>query len=258
MSRLTHTQWSRLNPFLLELHSEHSREHFFHCCLEVLPRLFGIVYVGWNDFNSDFQILSCRQSSGMSSLVLSFLSGIEKTLVSHPVVHYVLKERETHSVGETLAISDFLSQRELRDRAIHAEAYRHLGIQDQMYTELQFTPHHRSGLTFNADRPFTGEQKTMARVVREHLLVAYRNVLRSEQPAPAFAAKDRRAELHASMSPRLQETLGHLLNGLPRKLIADEMGISIHTLNEYVRELYARLNVHSHAELVCLFHAPPP
>lgn len=258
MSRLTHIQWSKLNAFVLELHSDHSQEHFFRCCLEVMPGLMQCVYVGWNEFNSDFQILSCRQSAVMSAEVMRFLPGIETTLASHPVVYHVLRERETDAVGETYAISDFITQRELRDRAIHAEAYRHLGIRDQMYTELQFTPCHRSGLTFNADRPFTSAQKGMARVLREHLLSAYRNVLRAAKPATLPEAPVRRQDLQAPLSPRLRETLDHLLKGHQRKRIADEMNLSQHTLNEYVAEVYRRFNVHSHAELVCLFQSAPP
>ena len=250
---LSHSQWSRLNRFALKLHADISREHFFHCCLEELPGVLDLLCVAWNDFDEHFQIVSNRETAALSQQVGSYLPAMIETMNSHPVVEFVEEELRGERFEGVMAMTDRVSSRQLRERAIHYEAYRHLGIQDQMYTELQFTHQHRSGLTLNAGKPFTAEQKQMAAVVREHLLVAYRNVLRSEQAPPVFGSEDRRHILQTSLSPRLQETLGHLLNGLPRKLISDEMGISIHTLNDYVREVYSRLGVHSHAELIAKF-----
>jgi DNA-binding CsgD family transcriptional regulator len=53
------------------------------------------------------------------------------------------------------------------------------------------------------------------------------------------------------LPPRLGEVLGLLLRGLPRKEIADRMGISLHTVHGYARDLYGRFAVHSQAELIC-------
>jgi len=250
---LSHSQWSRLNRFALELHADSSRDHFFECCLEKLPGVMDLLCVAWNDFDEQFRIVRNQETAVFSEVVGSYIPAMIETMDSHPVVEYVAEELGGERMEGVMAMTDRVSPRQLRERAIHFETYRHLGIQDQMYTELQFTNRHRSGLTLNAGRPFTEEQKEMAKVVREHLLVAYRNVLRSEQPEPNFASNDPRRELQISLSPRLRETLGHLLNGLPRKHIADEMGISIYTLNDYVREVYAKLGVHSHAELMAKF-----
>lgn len=52
---------------------------------------------------------------------------------------------------------------------------------------------------------------------------------------------------------RCQMALNLLLEGLSRKQVADEMGISIHTLNDYIKHIYQFYAVHSQAELISRF-----
>jgi DNA-binding CsgD family transcriptional regulator len=55
------------------------------------------------------------------------------------------------------------------------------------------------------------------------------------------------------LSPRLHTVINLLLQGMGRKQIATEMGISIHTLNDYIKDIYLRFDVHSQSELIRLF-----
>jgi DNA-binding CsgD family transcriptional regulator len=52
---------------------------------------------------------------------------------------------------------------------------------------------------------------------------------------------------------RCQTALTLLLEGQPRKQIASDMGISVHTRNGYVKQIYQTYGVHSHAELLNRF-----
>ena len=52
------------------------------------------------------------------------------------------------------------------------------------------------------------------------------------------------------LPPRLRRTLGHLLRGESEKEIARTLGLSQHTVHEYVKDLYAELNVSSRGELL--------
>lgn len=52
------------------------------------------------------------------------------------------------------------------------------------------------------------------------------------------------------MPPRERIALLHLLEGLADKEIADRMGISRFTVNQYTKSLYRRFAVHSRAELI--------
>lgn len=55
------------------------------------------------------------------------------------------------------------------------------------------------------------------------------------------------------LTPRMKTVINQLLQGMGRKQIATDMGISIHTLNGYVKEIYARFEVHSQSELIRRF-----
>ena len=52
------------------------------------------------------------------------------------------------------------------------------------------------------------------------------------------------------LSPRLHTVINLLLQGMGRKQIAAQMGISIHTVNDYVKEVYSRFEVHSQSQLI--------
>ncbi len=66
------------------------------------------------------------------------------------------------------------------------------------------------------------------------------------------------------MSPRLNAVLNLILQGVARKQVASDLGISINTVGGYIKELYQRFEVHSQAELIRRFvdggmpHRSPP
>ena len=62
---------------------------------------------------------------------------------------------------------------------------------------------------------------------------------RLTKPAPPIA-----------LSPRERELLGHMVEGLTAKEIADRLNVSIHTTNTHTRNLFAKLEVHSRAAAV--------
>ena len=57
----------------------------------------------------------------------------------------------------------------------------------------------------------------------------------------------------SELSEREMEVLSRLARGRLSKEIADELGISIHTVNTYLRRIYEKLHVHSRAEAVAKF-----
>ena len=54
----------------------------------------------------------------------------------------------------------------------------------------------------------------------------------------------------AAMPPRLKGLLFELLDGDSEKEIANRLGLSRHTVHEYVKAIYARLDVSSRGELM--------
>ena len=57
-----------------------------------------------------------------------------------------------------------------------------------------------------------------------------------------------------NLSPKENEVLKHLAKGLSYKMIADEMGISYFTVNNHVKKVYEKLQVHSLGEAVAIAH----
>ena len=55
------------------------------------------------------------------------------------------------------------------------------------------------------------------------------------------------------LSSRPREVLNCLLQGYSRKEIAGHLDLSIHTLGDYVTDLYKRFDVHSQTDLVRRF-----
>jgi len=60
----------------------------------------------------------------------------------------------------------------------------------------------------------------------------------------------------AALPPRLRPVLKHLLRGDGEKQVAVKLGLSRHTVHEYVKVLYRKLNVCSRAELMAEFVSP--
>jgi DNA-binding NarL/FixJ family response regulator len=56
------------------------------------------------------------------------------------------------------------------------------------------------------------------------------------------------------LTPKESEVLKHLAKGLSYKMIADQMGISYFTVNNHVKKIYEKLQVHSLGEAVALAH----
>lgn len=61
------------------------------------------------------------------------------------------------------------------------------------------------------------------------------------------------AESFVDLTPRQRMMMIYLLDGLSRKQIAASLGISLHTVNDHVKSLYERFQVHSATELTARF-----
>ena len=67
-----------------------------------------------------------------------------------------------------------------------------------------------------------------------------------------FSTRELKRDPREELSPRLVETLEALLAGHSEKQIASDLGISQHTVHDYVKALYRRYGVASRAELLSL------
>lgn len=89
------------------------------------------------------------------------------------------------------------------------------------------------------DRPFSQRERRVVEVFYEEAA----RVLGPTLPRTPSA-------FEADLPPRLRETLRGLVRGLREKQIAAELGLSEHTVHEYVKAIYRRAGVSSRAELL--------
>lgn len=61
-----------------------------------------------------------------------------------------------------------------------------------------------------------------------------------------------------SLSPRQRLVLNLLLEGRSRKAVAEKLNLSVHTVSDYVKEIYKALGVQSHVELMRRFTGKQP
>jgi DNA-binding NarL/FixJ family response regulator len=74
-----------------------------------------------------------------------------------------------------------------------------------------------------------------------------RKVVQSFQSAPM------RGDASVALSQREHSVINGLAQGLAYKQIADELGVSIHTVRNYIRRIYEKLHVQSRSEAVAKF-----
>lgn len=74
-----------------------------------------------------------------------------------------------------------------------------------------------------------------------------RKVVQSFQAAPA------RGDESVDLSQRERSVLEGLAEGLAYKQIADQLGVSIHTVRNYIRRIYEKLHVQTRTEAVAKF-----
>ena len=73
-----------------------------------------------------------------------------------------------------------------------------------------------------------------------------------KKPVPARTHSEQASE-DTELTSREQEVLHHLLDGQLYKEIAQTMGVSAHTVNFHIQNIYKKLHCRSRAQLVAKF-----
>ena len=89
------------------------------------------------------------------------------------------------------------------------------------------------------------------------ILEAIREVMDGGSPMSAHIARKVVASFHQAaaitLSPQEREVLGRLAQGHTYSRIATDMRIAVHTVRNYIRRIYEKLQVHSRTEAVAKF-----
>jgi len=149
--------------------------------------------------------------------------------------------------GMTVTRQDLIANREWFDSPERID--RVTARQDELMISAQ--PYERGlihAFSINravGDTPFTVADKALVRLIHEELGLLFGTRLSLNLDSQA---------LPADLSPRLQAVLICLLAGDSDKEMANRICLSVHTVHEYVKQLYCRFGVHSRAELFAIAH----
>lgn len=126
-------------------------------------------------------------------------------------------------------------------RSAHVQEFRRAGRVDGFLYGLRIGDDGDSGYGIGMHRAWGRRAYTERE--RRLLDVFHRESQRLRANLPA-------ASPAAGLPPRLAQTLRALARGLSEKQVADELGLSPHTIHEYVKALHQRFDVKSRGELL--------
>lgn len=242
---LSHDQWARIQEISLAIHSSRSSESLMSLAAEDLPRILEVDWACWNEHDRRVRLERVCASHSHEDGLASLLPEINACMESHPVLEACGLIDNLRLHREVMSLTDFKSERELRNVPIWHEAYRHVEAQHQMVAQFAANETRGVTLTVNASKPFRDEQRVMLAILRDHFEIACRRLV---MPQPV-AATDGNQPL---LSKREREVLPHLLNGKTNPEIGTILGISPRTVEKHVAKVLEKYGVETRGALIAL------
>jgi DNA-binding CsgD family transcriptional regulator len=141
----------------------------------VVHSLIPSVSASWNEISATGTIdaVSVPEIDSWPGMDEAFA----RALAGHPVIAHISKTND----GRPRAISDFWSIDRFHASTLYQELYRRLSTEDQLSFTVP-TPDVLIGVAINRDCVgFSGRDRTIANLLRPHILQAYRNAVANEQ-----------------------------------------------------------------------------
>jgi DNA-binding CsgD family transcriptional regulator len=156
--------------------------------------------------------------------------------------------------GQTLAISDFVSDREFRRRGLYAEVCQPLGVRAVMKVFLPTGAATGASLVFETTRTSFAESDrlTLERLV-PHLGQLRRNAL-ARRTYPALIESTAAARMRLlRLSPRERVVLARAAAGETNTVIAAALFISPGTVRKHLEHIYDKLEVRTRTEAAAVY-----
>ena len=141
----------------------------------VVHSLIPSVSASWNEINSagNIDAVSVPEVVRWPGMDEAFA----RALVGHPVIAHTRRTND----GRPRAISDFWSIDQFHASTLYRELYQKLSTEDQLSFTVP-TPDVLIGVAINRDHVgFSTRERTIANLLRPHILQAYRNAVANEQ-----------------------------------------------------------------------------
>lgn len=172
-SRLSAKDYAQVIDCIEAIHQCRSLDDFPKRVLAELSKLIECTLAGYNEVNLKrnriiIELVPPWTDEGTAQLQKNFA----KVMHEHPVISYF---NETGD-GQTLMISDFLTPDEFHSLSIYRDAYRGMGVEDQISFAVKVEDGFIIGIAFNrAERTFTEKDRLRLNLVRPHVIQAYLN-----------------------------------------------------------------------------------
>ena len=152
--------------------------------------LIPSVSASWNEINSagNIDAVSVPEVVRWPGMDEAFA----RALAGHPVIAHIRKTND----GRPRAISDFWSIDQFHASTLYRELYQRLSTEDQLSFTVP-TPDVLIGVAINRDHVgFSTRERTIANLLRPHILQAYRNAVANEQIGKLMSIVDDLASDH--------------------------------------------------------------
>lgn len=195
------------------------------------PVPVAMVGGGWRDEQQHLALVNCLARSEVHQLIYN------------PMLAQI---RAAHT-GLTRTRRDLLPDNQFRDTEMARSIYPPTGMVDFMLSVVPLENNGFSGLGVHRaiGKPMFGNRERCLM----HLMFSELDWLhRHKADVPA-------SDHVPGLPERQRQVLLFLLSGLSSKQIADQMGLSLHTVNDHLKSLHRRFNVSSRGELLSKFFA---
>jgi DNA-binding CsgD family transcriptional regulator len=166
----------------------------------------------------------------------------------NPLIDYYMRTQD----GRAYRISDFMQAAEFHELDLYREVYAHMGVEAQMAFCLPSERGHVLGVALSRRTPYTDEERDLLNEARPFLIQAYRNAIEFEtlkaaarQPSSAPSEADL---VDAGLTRREREVLRLVATGLSNQSAADELGVSVRTVQKHLERGFRKLGLRSRTE----------
>ena len=169
--------------------------------------------------------------------------------------------------GRAYRWSDVVTLDELHALEIHQEVYIHMEIDFQLAFTLPAERDHFLGVALSrTDRDFTDDERDLLNAARPFLIQAYRSVVAFDRlrrrARPVVMPLDDEAREDLGLTPRESEVLAAVVAGRSNQETADELQLSVRTVQKHLERAFRKLGVKSRTEAAARLNAretaPPP
>ncbi len=170
MEELTLSDMRALLAFVADCHQRRTFEEFVPHLLKTLPQLIPATHITYNEMDPR----TSTSHNWVNTTELATPSAGE-LWQQHMDEHAMMRRFLQMGSRKAVRISEFWRRRELHDRGLYFDFYRHFSIEDALCLIIPCPPPIVIGVGWHDDRAFTDREKLIGELVRPHIAQALRN-----------------------------------------------------------------------------------